>query len=190
MPKQHNYTLTDNELEQILDAMTNAKTRIAKRAQMIHGLHLGYTPEEVAQLHNVSLRTVYYHFNRFKAEGRNGLPDRAKSGRPPKATVSYRHRLVEVIEMDPAVLGLGFSIWTLPRLQTFLYEETGIKLSPNRISEVLKEEGYAYRRPKKDLGHYQDDTLRQQVGDAIEEAKKTPFREPSGCSIWMKADLV
>ena len=34
--------------------------------------------------------------------------------------------------------------------------ETGIRLSQNRLSEVLHLEGYVYRRPKQDLGHRQD----------------------------------
>ncbi len=40
-------------------------------------------------MNGVSLTTVYNHFNRFKMEGIEGLPDKAKSGRPAKATPEY-----------------------------------------------------------------------------------------------------
>jgi transposase len=95
-----------------------------------------------------------------------------------------------VIESDPASFNLGFSIWTLPALQAFMERETGIHISQNRLSEVLQEEGYVYRRPKKDLGHKQDVDLREQVKEALEEVKKTLKTSASGYSLWTKADSV
>lgn len=188
MPKQNDYTLTEEELEPVQAGMKSKQGKVAKRASVLHSLHLGYPPEAVAQIHQISLATVYNHFNRFKAEGKAGLADKPKVGRPPKADVTYRQRLVEVIETDPSDFGLGFSVWTLPSLQAFMARETAIKLSQNRLSEVLQEMGYVYRRPKKDLGHQHDPELRQQVKEAIDEVKKTPFTGMSGYSIWMKAD--
>lgn len=119
-----------------------------------------------------------------------GLADKPKSGRPPKADSTYRQRLVEVIEIEPSTLGLGFSIWTLPSLQAFMTRDRGVSLSQNRLSEVLQEEGYVYRRPKKDLSHKQDESLREQVKQTIDEVKKKPAMAKLGFSIWMKVDSV
>jgi putative transposase len=188
MPKQNNYTRTEEELAEIREAMKSHNARVVKRASMVHNLHQGYTPNEVAQLHNVSEATVYNWFNRYQAEGIEGLKNKPKSGRPPKADVTYRQRLVEVVESSPQDHDLGFSVWTLPSLQAFMERETGIHLSQNRISEVLQEEGYVYRRPKKDLGHRQDPVLREQVRDALDEVKKTHEKGMSGSSIWTKVD--
>jgi putative transposase len=190
MPKQLNYTLNKEEREQIEVAMKSNTAKVAKRASVIHALHLGYAPKEVARLHQVSLSTVYYQFNRFKAEGIEGLADKPKSGRPPKADESYRRRLVEVIETAPSQFGLGFSIWTLPSLQAFMMRETGVSLSQNRLAEVLREEDYVYRRPKKDLSHKHDMALRERVKQAIDEGKKKPVMAQLGFSIWTKVDLV
>jgi len=190
MPKQNDYTLIEEELAQVRAGMKSKPAKVAKRASVLHSLHLGYPPEEVAQIHQISLATVYNHFNRFKAEGSAGLADKPKVGRPPKADATYRQRLVEVLETDPSEFGLGFSVWTLPSLQAFMAREIGIKISQNRLSEVLQAEGYVFRRPKKDLGHKHDPELRQQVKDAIDEVKKTPITAMSGYSLWMKADSV
>ena len=80
--------------------------------------------------------------------------------------------------------------------------KTGIHLSQNRLSEVPQEEGYVYRRPKKDLSHKQDADLREQVKKALEEVKKNArnkrvrllFMDESGFSLnyplskcWMKS---
>lgn len=188
MPKQVDYTLSKEELKQVRKAMKSSRAKEAKRAQVIYSLHLGYSPTEIATSHDVSLATVYNYFNRFKEEGQSGLVNKPIPGRPPKANAAYRERLIEVIETSPQQFNLGFSIWTLPSLQAFMKRDTGVRLSQNRLSEILREEGYVYRRPKKDLGHKQDPKLRQQVAEALEEVKKTPDRDLSDYSIWTKAD--
>ena len=151
MPKQNNYTLTEEEQKQVREGMKSPVARVAKRALILHSLHLGYAPEEVARIQDVSLATVYNQFNRFKAEGLVGLADKPKTGRPPKANASYRKRLIEVVESHPSDFNLGFTVWTLPSLQEYMRRETGVKISQNRLAEVLQEEGYVYRRPKKRL---------------------------------------
>ena len=188
MPKQIDYTLTKEELERVQAAMKSKEARVARRASVIHSLHLGYTATEVAELHQISLATVYNHYHRFKVKGAKGLASQPIAGRPAKADVSYRKRLLAVIETSPSELGLGFSIWTLPSLQAYMLRETGVKLSQNRLSEVLQAEGYVYRRPKKDLAHRHDGELREQVKAAIDEAKKTPDKGLSNYSLWTKVD--
>lgn len=190
MPKHNNYTRTEEELAEIHQAMKGKNAKVVKRASMIHNLHQGYAPAEVAQLHHVSEATVYNWFNRYQAEGIEGLKNKPKSGRPPKADASYRQRLAQVVESNPQDHNLGFSVWTLPGLQAFMERETGIGLSQNRLSEVLQDEGYVYRRPKKDLGRRQDPVLRAQVKAAVDEVKKTHEQGISGSSIWTKADSV
>jgi transposase len=93
-----------------------------------------------------------------------------------------------VIETNPDDLDLGFAVWTLPSLQEYMRRETGIKISQNRLAEVLQEEGYVYRRPKKDLAHKQDENLREAVKEALEELKKAPQTKLLGYSLWTKAD--
>ena len=188
MPKQNNYTLTEEELKHVLEAVKSPVARVAKRALVLHSLHLGYSPEEVADMQDLSLASIYNHFNRFKIEGIDGLADKRKQGRPPNANATYRQALLSVIESTPQDLALGFTIWTLPSLQEYLRRKTGIKLSQNRLSEVLQAEGYVYRRPKKDLKHKQDANLRQEVQAALEELKKAPQRPILGYSLWTKVD--
>jgi transposase len=186
MPKQHDYTLNEEELKQIRQAMKHLDARVAKRATIIHSLHLGYRPEEVAQMHEVSLTTVYNHFNRFKMAGIEGLPDKAKSGRPAKATPEYIDRLEKTLEIDPKEKGYAFTIWTQPRLRSYLAQETGIELSRSRFQALMQRLGYRYRRPKRDLGHKQDPDLREQVKEALDELKKEPKQGSSSYSLWTK----
>jgi transposase len=188
MTKRIDYSLEDTKRAHIQTAMKSSNAKVAKRASVVYSLHLGSTPQEVARLHALSLGTVYNHFNRFQAEGVEGLANKPKAGRPAKANAHYQARLRAVLESDPRALGLGFSVWTLPSLQAYMSQQTGVKLSQNRLSEVLRDMGYGYRRPKKDLGHKHDPQLRQQVRDALEEVKKAPQMAMSAYSLWTKAD--
>ena len=190
MPKQIDYSLSDEEVMEVQKAMKSANAKVAKRACILHALHQGYKATEIAAVQAVTAGTVYNIYHRYQSEGIAGLSNKAKAGRPPKADLAYRQRLQAVLETDPHTLGLGFSVWTLPSLQAFMERETGIRLSQNRISEVLKDEGYVYRRPKQDLGHRQDPKLREQVRDALDEVKKTPVTGISSYSIWTKAGSV
>lgn len=98
MPKRHKYTLNEEELKQIREAMKDLDARISKRASIVHGLHLGHRPDELDEMYNISQTSIYNHFNRFKAEGYEGLPDKARSGRLAKAIesiVSYSQVLDE-----------------------------------------------------------------------------------------------
>lgn len=188
MPKQNDYTLTEAELKLVLEALKSPSARVAKRALVLHSLHLGYPPEEIARMQDLSLATVYNHYHRFKAEGIAGLPDKPKAGRPPKADAAYRAKIEATLGTNPQDFGFAFGIWTLPRLALYLEHATGVKLHPDRLAQVLSNMGYVYRRPKKDLGHKQDKAWREQAQVALEELKKTPAQARSNYSIWTKAE--
>jgi len=168
--------------------MKSKNAKAGKRATVVHGLHLGHSPNELAQLHNVSLTTIYNYFNRFKAD--EGLADKARSGRPQKATEEYIQLLKETLDIDPQEQGYAFTIWTQARLRSHLAQQTGIELSRSAFQELMQRLGYRYRRPKRDLGHEQDTELREQVSDALEELKKEPKQPNSSYSLWTKVPLV
>ncbi|MGB7339485.1 MAG: IS630 family transposase [Phototrophicaceae bacterium] len=189
MPKKHNYTLTETEYKQVREAMKNLDGRISKRASIVHGLHLGHSPTELAQMNGLSLASIYNQFNRFKAEGFEGLADKPKSGRPRKATAAYIELLEETLEIDPKAKGYAFTMWTQARLRKYLAQETGIEISRSVFQELMQRLGYRYRRPKRDLSHKQDQDLREQVKQALDEVKKEPKQVKSSYSLWMKVQL-
>lgn len=137
-------------------------------------------------MHGLNQVSVYNHFNRFKAEGIVGLPDKAKSGRPSKATAEYIALLEDTLERDPQDMGFAFTIWTQARLRNYLAQETGIHLSRSRFQDLMQRLGYRYRRPKRDLEHKQDRELREEVTVALDELKKEPKRVNLSYSLWMK----
>lgn len=188
MVKENKHQLTEAEVEAVREAMKSPIRKVAKRASVLYSLHLGYSAEAVAELQDISLATVYNHYQRFKLEGLEGLPDKAKSGRPPKADEAYRQVLAQTLETAPEALGLGFGIWTMLRLCLFMREKTGVDLSKNRLASLLSEMGYVYRRPKKDPSKAADPLLREEFKQRLEELKKAPQAERLSYSLWTKAD--
>lgn len=186
MPKQLNYQLTDQQVERIQEAMKSADGRVAKRATVIHSLHLGHRVEAVAAMQNISVASVYRQVQHFQTEGLVGLADKPKSGRPRKATAEYIVMLEETLASDPKDKGYAFSLWTQARLRQYLAQQTGISISRSRFQELLEQQGYVYRRPKRDLGQRQDPQLREQVKAALDELKKAPQMGILSYSLWTK----
>lgn len=187
MPKQNDYTLTKEEVEQVQLAMKSDKARIAKRATVLYNVHQGYSVKEVSEMHQVSVATVYNYVERFQSEGIEGLPNKPIPGRPTKATPEYIEVLEQTLESDPQQMGFAFTLWTQARLRQYLAEQTGISLSRSRFQELMNRLNYVYRRPKYDVAHQQDADLRQQVSDALDALKKEPKPKKSNYSLWTKA---
>ncbi len=187
MPKARDYHLTEAELMAVETAIRRDKRpEVRQRCTAIHLLHLGHKPGEVAKMQAVSIPTIYGWIDRWWEGGVEGLANKTKSGRPPKADDAYSRTLEEVIAKEPAELGYDFAIWTSDRLRAHMKKESGIDLSDSRFRALLKRKGYRYRRPKQDLGHLQDKAAKAQAAEVLEELKKRSSETISGSSLWTK----
>jgi len=187
MPKAREYHLTEQELTAVETAIRRDKRpEVRQRCIVIRLLHLGYKPEQIAEMQAVSKPTIYGWYDRWRSGGVEGLANKPKSGRPPKADDEYTAVLQEVIEKEPAELGYDFAIWTIDRLRAHLEQKTGISLSESRFRALLKGKGYRYRRPKYDLSHLQDKDAKAKASDLLEELKKKSSETISHSSLWTK----
>jgi transposase len=180
-------TLVGKDLKVVEDTIAHDKRpEVVKRAMALRFLHQGHSTEEVAEMMLGGVSTVYTWWRRWEAEGVAGLANKPKSGRPSKATEEYCQKLDEALEREPATYGYAFTIWTLDRLRDHLEAETGIQLSRGRFRILLKNRGYVYRRPKRDLTLKQDTDAKAQAAELIEELKKGRNLTISNSSLWTK----
>lgn len=187
MPKARDYQLSEEELQAVEAAIRRDKRpEVRQRCTAIHLLHLGYKPEQVAEMQAVSIPTIYSWINRWQQGRVEELANKPRSGRPLKADDGYSLLLGEVIEKDPKELGYGFTVWTIDRLRAHLEKETGIDLSESRFRALLLRKGYRYRRPKHDLGHLQDKEAKAKAEELLEELKKRSAETISNSSLWTK----
>jgi transposase len=188
MPKVIDYHLSEAELSQINEVIkTSPHSRWVKRATGIRMLHLGHSPEEIAQALSVTLPTLYNWFHRWKAEGLKGLEHHPRSGRPAIADPEYIQVVEATLNRDPTELGYDFTLWTIQRLNQHVAKVTGKTISDERLRLILQARGWVYRRPKEDLSARQDKDARQWAEAFLEELKKTPSESrPSSFSLWTK----
>ena len=190
MGKRINYTLTQEQLGELEQAINSSPyPEVRQRAIAIGLLHLGQSPEQVAQAVMVTSNTVYAWHKRWREQGVAGLRDGHRTGRPTKADETYVKALGRVLELDPRTLGLPFTIWTLNRLRLYLAEQTDILLSYTRFRALMSREGYRWKTPKHDLSHLQDRPAQETAEQVMEWLKKTSPLTPlptANSSLWTK----
>jgi transposase len=181
------YQLRPKELAEIEKAIRQDKRpEVKQRATVIRLLHFGQKPEIVAEQQMVSVPTIYNWHKLWRTQGIEGLANKARPGRTPKATEEYCLKLEEMLSKEPSDYGYRFAIWTSDRLRAHLEKETGIQLSEGRFRALLKKKGYRYRRPKYDLSHLQDKKAKKQAANLLEEMKKRASETISNSSLWTK----
>lgn len=75
---------------------------------------------------------------RWNAFGEMGLRSAPRYGRPPKATPPYRRLLFRCVRTPPESGAAGDGVWTAKRLSAHLESLTGIRLSPERVRQLLR----------------------------------------------------
>lgn len=188
MPKHINYTLSDDQLQQVERAIAHdPRAEVVRRATALRLLHQGYKPQAVAALLAASRASVQNWHQRWRDGGLEALANQPLPGRPAKANATYREVLEQTLDTAPQTLGYAFSVWTLERLSQHLERETGIRLSAGRLAHWMRRWDYVYRRPKTSLSHRQDADARKQVQAWLEEVKKQPSAALASSSLWTKA---
>ncbi|GIK30441.1 MAG: transposase [Chloroflexi bacterium] len=190
MSRRVNFHLTDEQLAEIEQAINGSPyPEVRQRAIAMRLLHMGQSPEQVAEIVMVGPSTVWTWHRRYRAEGVAGLRDKSRSGRPSKADEAYIERLHAVMETDPRQLGLPFNIWTINRLRLYLAEQTNILLSFSRFRALLSRLGYRWKEPKHALDHLQDKPAQATIGEVLDWLKKTSPSTPSpkpSYSLWTR----
>lgn len=133
-----------------------ADARVVRRAQMVRLSSRGKKCGEIAELMGFTVPTVHRAIDEFNARGVDGLPDRPRSGRPPKATEGYVACLKKAVRTSPVELGYVFASWTLSRLREHLARKCGVVLHPGYLSRLMAKHGIVYRRPRHVMAHLRD----------------------------------
>jgi putative transposase len=183
MSRRVNFTLTDEQLAEIEQAINySPHPEVHQRAIAIRLLHLGYKPDQVAELVAITANTIWTWHRRWRKDGIAGLEDRPKPGRKTKADGEYLRQLEAALASDPQQLGLAYHIWTLNKLRLYLHQQTGILLSYTRFRALLSKLNYVWRQPKHDLSALQDPQAQQVAGQVLDWLKKTSLSAPSPLS--------
>ncbi|HEV8191465.1 MAG TPA: helix-turn-helix domain-containing protein, partial [Ktedonobacterales bacterium] len=144
---------------------TDPDPRVRRRAHGVLLVEQGHTLAEVARFFGTAPPRVRAWLDRFVAQGRAGLADQARGGRPPKLDEAALAFLSAALDRGPQAYGFPVTIWTLCDLQTLLLRERGVQVSVATLYRVVHTLGYRSRRPRHDLTHRQN-------ADAVAGAKR------------------
>src|SRR5574341_1080294 len=112
MSRRVNFHLNEDELGQVEYAMNHSPLpEVRQRATAIRLLHLGHSPEAIAEMLAVAPSSVWNWHRRWRSSGVDGLANAAKSGRPAKADAHYVRVLEQALNTEPKALGFAFALW-------------------------------------------------------------------------------
>lgn len=127
---------------------TTKDVRIRTRAQIILLAGDGLSAPKIATIVQLDPESVRHHLKRYRDEGIEGLVDRPRSGRPATATPNYVEAALTALRRRPRALNLPFSLWTIPRLLDYLYEQTDIRVSDETLRVHLRAHGISFSHPQ------------------------------------------
>jgi len=134
---------------------TDPSPQVRRRAQCLLTWTQVATLTAAAALTQASPKSLARWRDRFLAEGRDGLVDRPRPGRPRKLPPAGGVLLETALDQLPTVYGYATACWTLADLQDLLARQ-GWPVSISTVERHLHRLGYGYRRPRHDLAHRQD----------------------------------
>lgn len=120
----------------------HADWRVRERAQSVLLLAEGKTCKQVAELQELTLKTVSSTRRRWIEQGLAGLPDRARSGAPVKLSPQEVERLTQWARDEPL---------TLPALLARHEQAGGAPVHVNTLASVLKRAGFVWKRTRHSL---------------------------------------
>ncbi len=107
----------------------------------------GVWPAEVARRLGVSRQSVHRWQQSLAEQGRRGLRQVGRAGRPPKLTAANLHWLKRALAVGPEAHGYAMGLWTLKRVAQLIETQCGVRYTQPRVWQILRALGWSYQRP-------------------------------------------
>lgn len=135
------------DLFQISQDLETRNTKIFFRIQIVLlVLDLGYSQVQAAIRLGTTPKTIGKWIKRFNEEGKQGLLDKQRSGRPREIPENTRKLVVRVAISDPSKITDHLSTWSLKTIQRYLNKAYNISISESSIHRILQENGISFRK--------------------------------------------
>ena len=132
------------ELQRLVRAPTTS-AGLYRRCLLIWQLAAGYSLSEGGQSANLHYTNAHKWVKRFQAEGLAGLRDRKRPGRPRVHVGDIEELVIKTATSRPADLGLGFTTWSLAKLERHFHQQGAIApISRETIRHILSRHGLRF----------------------------------------------
>lgn len=151
--------------------------RIWKRAKSILLYLQDRKPDEISNLLDVGLKSVYRWLNQYDRERVDGLYEGDHTGRPPLLTKAQLARLEDILESGPIAYGFTTGIWTCPIVQYIIEEEFEINYHHDHVRKILHNIGFSVQRPAKRLALAKPELQQKWVRKTYPALKKSSKKQ-------------
>lgn len=149
-------------LTQVMD--TTRKKRVRIRAHTILLSSQGIAIDQIAHLYQVHRNSVSSWLDRWAEEGLAGLPDRPRSGSPPKLTPSEKALAKDLIRQHPNAI---------KQVRAHLYDQTGKSWSISSLRRLAKQMNLRWKRVRKSVKTKRDEQAFRTAEKELATLKKT-----------------
>ena len=148
----------------------------ALRLRAVHGMELGFTEVDIADLLGVSQETVSRWWTAYASGGRDAIPS-ARTGRPVgtgRTLWDEQARLIQnqIDHHSPEELGIPSPLWSRRAVRDLIRQELGIALPVRTVGEYLRRWGYTAKRPRRHARQQDPEEVRQWLEETYPAIEK------------------
>ena len=160
-------------------AMREGAYRVANRLRAVAFNMEGKSAPVIAEILNVHRSKVSIWLQNWQKEGKDGILEGHRSGRPSCISQSQKRKLSEILDSGPVAYGFSSGVWTSPMVARVIEEEFSIAYHPPMCRGFFMILDFPCNGQRKFLRR--QIRQRNRVGSAINTRilKKSPFRRSS-----------
>jgi transposase len=157
------------------------------RLRALHGIELGFSEVDLAQLLGVRHETISRWWTSYCADGLDSLPG-GRTGRPLGSGRSLSDPQAERIkglidEHSPADLGIAHALWTRRAVRDLIRKEFGIDLAERTVGLYLRRWGYTSKKPTRRSRKQDPDEIERWLAETY-PAIESRAAEEDGEILW------
>ena len=142
--------LTEGERAELRARTRTADRCTRARLEMVRLADAGWPVPRIARHLGCHEQTARRQVAAFLAGGFAALPDRPRSGRPPRLAQGD-------LRAPEALLDAGGRTWTARQLVEWLARERAVRVHPDHLRRVLRGRGFAWKRTAASVAHRRRD---------------------------------
>ena len=132
------------ELQRLLRAH-RTPVALHRRCNLIWQLAAGYSIAEASEIADLHYTNAHKWVKRFRSKSLAGLHDLPRSGRPRIYSGKAETLVIETTASRPQDLQLGFTTWSLTKLESHLRQFPGLEsISRETIRHILSRHGLRF----------------------------------------------
>jgi transposase len=153
---------------------TDRSQEEALRLQGVEMVLSGMTQVDAAEELGVHPHSVGRWMAAYRVQGKEGLLQAGREGRPPLLDDTQREQLKKILGKGPKPYGYEIGLWTLPRVAKVIETEFGVKYSEPHVWKILQNLGWSCQRPAKRAVERDEHKIAEWKRTTWPALKKTP----------------